>query len=80
MSLYPALPPLSPHLVVVMKMLSIQFLHSFLEFLGLQDELGGVVQPRLHGTQLHFQVMYLREGGVELQRTKMLMTYTGNDK
>ena len=54
-----------PHLVVVMKMLPIQLLHSFLEFLGFQDELGGVVQARLQRTQLHLQVMYLREEGRE---------------
>ena len=48
-----------------MKMLSIQLLHSLLEFLGFLDELGGVVQPRLQRTQLHLQVMYLRKEGRE---------------
>ena len=67
--------PFFPHLVIVMKVLSVQLLDGCLEFLGLQDKLGSVVQPRLHGTQLHFQVMHLREEGrreggrVESQRT-----------
>ena len=60
-----SMPIYTPHLVIVMKMLSIQLLHSFLEFLGFLDELGGVVQPRLQCTQLHLQVMYLRKEGRE---------------
>ena len=66
--------PFFPHLVIVMKVLAVQLLDGFLEFLGLLDKLGSVVQPRLHGTQLHLQVMHLREeegGGVESQRTKV---------
>ena len=55
------------YLVVVVEVLPVESLDGFLEVLGLLDEPGGVVQPRLHCTQLHLKVVHLQLGGERLK-------------
>ena len=55
------------YLVIVVEVLPVESLDGFLEILGLLDEPGGVVQPRLHHTQLHLQIVHLQLGGERLK-------------